>query len=369
VCTHFFSSSFSRCLDPLDYPVARILLGVASRYYRFKDMNDRETLEDRVRRHPIWLDMPYWEEGEKTYVVLVHLSLCICPRVSRVCCCLCALSPWGSINTHVSQLCILKLVVFVSPPPTAFFEGIESARNLLVATAELPTDDEWPRLAPREMKQALMAEQRMVDLLLESFGQHMMRLGVTPLDTRKFIANKCLIHSLPPLVTEGLLTPIKQAGAAAADAALAEEEAGGGKAGETGEGVEGRRHSDETDGAAVVKNLGASSFNAASAGAEGSVGESSERTHRGDGAGNSPDVLGAADVADRGGGDGTVDGKANGGGSVLNVAAGGAGAGGGVGATMPVVGNGANAGGEANGGGVEGGAGRGAAIGGGAEII
>ena len=84
---HFFSSSFSRCLDPLDYPVARILLGVASRYYRFKDMNDRETLEDRVRRHPIWLDMPYWEEGEKTYVVLVHLSLCICPRVSRVFCC------------------------------------------------------------------------------------------------------------------------------------------------------------------------------------------------------------------------------------------------------------------------------------------
>ena len=106
---HFFSSSFSRCLDPLDYPVARILLGVASRYYRFKDMNDRETLEDRVRRHPIWLDMPYWEEGEKTYVVLVHLSLCVsCLFVCFLFFFLCVFVfvPWGSINTHVSQLCI-----------------------------------------------------------------------------------------------------------------------------------------------------------------------------------------------------------------------------------------------------------------------
>ena len=57
----------------------------------------------------------------------------------------------------------ILLLFFVFHPLPAFFEGIESARNLLVATAELPTDDEWPRLAPREMKQALMAEQRMCD--------------------------------------------------------------------------------------------------------------------------------------------------------------------------------------------------------------
>ena len=46
-----------------DYHVARMFLSVGSIYYRYKDADAKEFVEDRVRHHPIWSDVQFWEEG------------------------------------------------------------------------------------------------------------------------------------------------------------------------------------------------------------------------------------------------------------------------------------------------------------------
>ena len=64
----------------------------------------------RLRRHAIWLDLQFWEEG--------------------------------------------------------FFEAFEMARRRLVATGQLPGEKEWPHLPPRERNQCEASEQQMVFGLL-----------------------------------------------------------------------------------------------------------------------------------------------------------------------------------------------------------
>ena len=67
---------------------------------------------------------------------------------------------------------------------------------------------EWLHLAPRRSQECLAAEQQMVFGLLGAFGQHMVALGVSADDTRTFLSNKCLLHSLPSDLTASLLASV-----------------------------------------------------------------------------------------------------------------------------------------------------------------